>query len=143
MKLAEAFRLAEEAQVDLVEIAPTAVPPVCRLMDYGKFKYQEQKKAHEAKLKQKQVVVKEVKFRPQTDENDYLTKLRNLTRFLEEGDKAKITLRFRGREMAHRSLVTSCWSGFGMTSRHCAQVESMPRLEGRQMVMIMAPKKKK
>ena len=104
MKLADAFRMAEEAQVDLVEIAPTAVPPVCRLMDYGKFKYQEQKKAHEAKLKQKQVVVKEVKFRPQTDENDYLTKLRNLTRFLEEGDKAKITLRFRGREMAHQEF---------------------------------------
>ena len=143
MKLAEAFRLAEEAQVDLVEIAPTAVPPVCRLMDYGKFKYQEQKKAHEAKLKQKQVVVKEVKFRPQTDENDYLTKLRNLTRFLEEGDKAKITLRFRGREMAHQEF------GYKLLERvrddlvALAQVESMPRLEGRQMVMILAPKKKK
>jgi len=143
VKLAEAFRLAEEAQVDLVEIAPTAVPPVCRLMDYGKFKYQEQKKAHEAKLKQKQVVVKEVKFRPQTDENDYLTKLRNLTRFLEEGDKAKITLRFRGREMAHQEF------GYKLLERvrddlvALAQVESMPRLEGRQMVMILAPKKKK
>jgi len=96
--------MAEEAQVDLVEIAPTAVPPVCRLMDYGKFKYQEQKKSHEAKLKQKQIQIKEVKFRPQTDENDYLTKMRNLTRFLEEGDKAKITLRFRGREMAHQEF---------------------------------------
>jgi translation initiation factor IF-3 len=143
VKLAEAFRLAEEAQVDLVEIAPTAVPPVCRLMDYGKFKYQEQKKAHEAKLKQKQVVVKEVKFRPQTDENDYKTKLRNLTRFLEEGDKAKITLRFRGREMAHQEF------GYKLLERvrddlvALAQVESMPRLEGRQMVMIMSPKKKK
>jgi len=143
VKLAEAFRLAEEAQVDLVEIAPTAVPPVCRLMDYGKFKYQEQKKAHEAKLKQKQVVVKEVKFRPQTDENDYLTKLRNLTRFLEEGDKAKITLRFRGREMAHQEF------GYKLLERvrddlvALAQVESMPRLEGRQMVMILTPKKKK
>ncbi len=135
--------MAEEAQVDLVEIAPTAVPPVCRLMDYGKFKYQEQKKAHEAKLKQKQVVVKEVKFRPQTDENDYLTKLRNLTRFLEEGDKAKITLRFRGREMAHQEF------GYKLLERvrddlvTLAQVESMPRLEGRQMVMILTPKKKK
>jgi translation initiation factor IF-3 len=143
VKLADAFRLAEEAQVDLVEIAPTAVPPVCRLMDYGKFKYQEQKKAHEAKLKQKQVVVKEVKFRPQTDENDYKTKLRNLTRFLEEGDKAKITLRFRGREMAHQEF------GYKLLERvrddlvALAQVESMPRLEGRQMVMIMSPKKKK
>jgi translation initiation factor IF-3 len=143
VKLADAFRLAEEAQVDLVEIAPTAVPPVCRLMDYGKFKYQEQKKAHEAKLKQKQVVVKEVKFRPQTDENDYLTKLRNLTRFLEEGDKAKITLRFRGREMAHQEF------GYKLLERvrddlvALSQVESMPRLEGRQMVMILAPKKKK
>jgi translation initiation factor IF-3 len=143
VKLADAFRMAEEAQVDLVEIAPTAVPPVCRLMDYGKFKYQEQKKAHEAKLKQKQVVVKEVKFRPQTDENDYLTKLRNLTRFLEEGDKAKITLRFRGREMAHQEF------GYKLLERvrddlvALAQVESMPRLEGRQMVMILTPKKKK
>jgi translation initiation factor IF-3 len=143
VKLADAFRMAEEAQVDLVEIAPTAVPPVCRLMDYGKFKYQEQKKAHEAKLKQKQVVVKEVKFRPQTDENDYKTKLRNLTRFLEEGDKAKITLRFRGREMAHQEF------GYKLLERvrddlvALAQVESMPRLEGRQMVMIMSPKKKK
>ena len=143
MKLAEAFRLAEEAQVDLVEIAPTAVPPVCRLMDYGKFKYQEQKKAHEAKLKQKQVVVKEVKFRPQTDENDYLTKLRNLTRFLEEGDKAKITLRFRGREMAHQEFGYKLLERVRDDLAMLAQVESMPRLEGRQMVMIMAPKKKK
>ncbi len=135
--------MAEAAQVDLVEIAPTAVPPVCRLMDYGKFKYQEQKRAHEAKLKQKQVQVKEVKFRPQTDENDYLTKLRNLNRFLEEGDKAKITLRFRGREMAHQEF------GYKLLERvrddlvGLAVVESMPRLEGRQMVMILTPKKKK
>jgi translation initiation factor IF-3 len=143
VKLAEAFRLAEEAQVDLVEIAPTAVPPVCRLMDYGKFKYQEQKKAHEAKLKQKQVVVKEVKFRPQTDENDYLTKLRNLTRFLEDGDKAKITLRFRGREMAHQEFGYKLLERVRDDLATLAQVESMPRLEGRQMVMIMAPKKKK
>lgn len=135
--------MAEDAQVDLVEIAPTAVPPVCRLMDYGKFKYQEQKRAHEAKLKQKQVQVKEVKFRPQTDENDYLTKMRNLNRFLEEGDKAKITLRFRGREMAHQEF------GYKLLERvrddlvGLAVVESMPRLEGRQMVMILSPKKKK
>ena len=142
MKLADAFRLAEEAQVDLVEIAPTAVPPVCRLMDYGKFKYQEQKKAHEARLKQKQVVVKEVKFRPQTDENDYLTKLRNLTRFLEEGDKAKITLRFRGREMAHQEFGYKLLERVRDDLTELSQVESMPRLEGRQMVMILSPKKK-
>lgn len=139
----QALSMAEEAGVDLVEIAPLAKPPVCRVMDFGKFKYYEAKKAHEAKLKQKQVVVKEVKFRPQTDENDYLTKLRNLTRFLEEGDKAKITLRFRGREMAHQEF------GYKLLERvrddlvALSQVESMPRLEGRQMVMILAPKKKK
>jgi translation initiation factor IF-3 len=143
VKLADAFRMAEEAQVDLVEIAPTAVPPVCRLMDYGKFKYQEQKKAHEARLKQKQVVVKEVKFRPQTDENDYLTKLRNLTRFLEEGDKAKITLRFRGREMAHQEFGYKLLERVRDDLTELSQVESMPRLEGRQMVMILSPKKKK
>ena len=143
MKLADAFRLAEEAQVDLVEIAPTAEPPVCRLMDYGKFKYQEQKKAHEAKLKQKQVIVKEVKFRPQTDENDYKTKLRNLTRFLEEGDKAKITLRFRGREMAHQEFGYKLLERVRDDLTVLSQVESMPRLEGRQMVMILSPKKKK
>jgi translation initiation factor IF-3 len=143
VKLAEAFRLAEEAQVDLVEIAPTAEPPVCRLMDYGKFKYQEQKKAHEAKLKQKQVIVKEVKFRPQTDENDYKTKLRNLTRFLEEGDKAKITLRFRGREMAHQEFGYKLLERVRDDLTVLSQVESMPRLEGRQMVMILSPKKKK
>jgi translation initiation factor IF-3 len=143
VNLADAFRMAEEAQVDLVEIAPTAVPPVCRLMDYGKFKYQEQKKAHEAKLKQKQVQVKEVKFRPQTDDNDYQTKLRNLTRFLEEGDKAKITLRFRGREMAHQEFGYKLLERVRDDLTALAQVESMPRLEGRQMVMILSPKKKK
>ena len=104
VKLAEAFRMSEEAEVDLVEIAPNASPPVCRLMDYGKFKYQEQKKAHEARLKQKIIQVKEIKFRPQTDENDYQTKMRKLQQFLAEGDKAKVTLRFRGREMAHQEF---------------------------------------
>jgi translation initiation factor IF-3 len=112
-------------------------------MDYGKFKYQEQKKAHEAKLKQKQVQVKEVKFRPQTDENDYQTKLRNLTRFLEEGDKAKITLRFRGREMAHQEFGYKLLERVRDDLLTLSQVESMPRLEGRQMVMILSPKKKK
>src|SRR5574344_665910 len=104
MAVTEAVALAYEKHVDLVEIAPTAKPPVCRIMDYGKFKYQEQKRAHEAKLKQKQVQVKEVKLRPGTDENDYQIKLRNMTRFLEEGDKVKVTLRFRGREMAHQEF---------------------------------------
>jgi translation initiation factor IF-3 len=143
VKLPDAFRMAEEAQVDLVEIAPTADPPVCRLMDYGKFKYQEQKKAHEARLKQKQIQVKEVKFRPQTDENDYKTKMRNLMRFLDEGDKAKITLRFRGREMAHQEFGVKLLERVRDELTELAVVESMPRLEGRQMVMILAPKKKK
>ena len=111
VNLQEAFRLAEEADVDLVEIAPNARPPVCRLMDYGKFKYAEQKKAHEAKLKQKVISVKEIKFRPGTDEGDYNIKLRNLVKFLEDGDKCKITLRFRGREMAHQDI------GFRMLER--------------------------
>lgn len=143
LPLAEAFRLAEEANVDLVEIAPNAQPPVCRLMDYGKFKYQEQKKAHEAKLKQKVILVKEIKFRPGTDDGDYTIKLRNLTKFLEEGDKCKITLRFRGREMAHQDI------GFRMLERlksdlePYGQVEQFPKMEGRQMVMIISPKKKK
>jgi translation initiation factor IF-3 len=143
VKLQDAFRMAEEAQVDLVEIAPTAVPPVCRLMDYGKFKYQEQKKAHEAKQKQKQIQIKEVKFRPQTDDNDYQTKLRNLVRFLEEGDKAKITLRFRGREMAHQEFGYKLLERLRDDLVQLSVVESMPRLEGRQMVMVLAPKKKK
>jgi translation initiation factor IF-3 len=135
--LAEAFRLSDEKDVDLVEIAPTAVPPVCRLMDYGKFKYQEQKKAHEARLKQ------EVKFRPQTDENDYLTKMRKLKEFLAEGDKAKVTLRFRGREMAHQEFGVRLLERIKGETEEIAQVESWPRLEGRQMVMVLAPKKKK
>ncbi|MDP2852306.1 MAG: translation initiation factor IF-3, partial [Gallionella sp.] len=104
VSLQSALKMAEDAEIDLVEIAPTAQPPVCRLMDYGKFKYQESKKQHEAKLKQKQIQVKEVKFRPGTDEGDYQVKLRNLMRFLEEGDKTKITLRFRGREMTHQEI---------------------------------------
>ena len=139
----EAMRLADEAEVDLVEIAPTAQPPVCRLMDYGKFKYQEQKKAHEAKLKQKIIQVKEVKFRPGTDEGDYQIKLRNLTRFLEEGDKAKITLRFRGREMAHQEFGIRLLERVRNDLDAIAQVEQFPKLEGRQMIMVIAPKKKK
>ncbi|MCM2329462.1 MAG: translation initiation factor IF-3, partial [Lysobacter sp.] len=142
VSIAEAMRLAEEAEVDLVEIAPTAVPPVCRIMDYGKFKYQEQKRAHEAKLKQKQIQVKEVKFRPGTDEGDYQIKLRNLTRFLTDGDKTKITLRFRGREMAHQELGVALLKRVEADLAALGQVEQWPKLEGRQMVMVLAPKKK-
>ena len=135
--------MAEEKEIDLVEIAPTAQPPVARLMDYGKFKYQEQKRAHEAKLKQKIIQVKEVKFRPGTDEGDYQVKLRNLTRFLEEGDKTKITLRFRGREMAHQEFGIRLLERVKGDLEQHAQVEQFPKLEGRQMIMVLAPKKKK
>jgi translation initiation factor IF-3 len=139
----DAMRMAEEADVDLVEIAPTAMPPVARLMDYGKFKYQEQKRAHDARLKQKIIQVKEVKFRPGTDDADYAVKLRNLNRFLEEGDKAKITLRYRGREMAHQEFGIRLLERIRTDLEGVGQVESMPKLEGRQMIMIIAPKKKK
>ena len=135
--------MADEAEVDLVEIAPQAEPPVCKLMDYGKFKYQEQKRAHDARLKQKVIQVKEIKFRPGTDENDYQVKLRNLVRFLEEGDKVKVTLRFRGREMAHQEYGVRQLERLRTDLEQFAQVEQMPKLEGRQMVMVMAPKKKK
>ena len=135
--------MADEAEVDLVEIAPQAEPPVCKLMDYGKFKYQEQKGAHDARLKQKVIQVKEIKFRPGTDENDYQVKLRNLIRFLEEGDKVKVTLRFRGREMAHQEYGVRQLERLKADLEEYAQVEQMPKLEGRQMVMVMSPKKKK
>lgn len=138
----EALRMADEAEVDLVEIAPLAKPPVCRLMDYGKFKYQEAKKAHEAKLKQKQVQVKEVKLRPGTDENDYQIKMRNMVRFLEDGDKVKITLRFRGREMAHQEFGMRQLERVKTDLAELGQVEQMPKMEGRQMVMVIAPSKK-
>ena len=143
VNLRQALQMAEEAGVDLVEIAPTAKPPVCRIMDYGKFKYQEQKRAHEASLKQKQVQVKEVKLRPGTDENDYQIKLRNMTRFLEEGDKVKVTLRFRGREMAHQEIGMRQIERIKADLQDLATVEQMPKMEGRQMVMILAPSKKK
>jgi translation initiation factor IF-3 len=138
----EAVRMAEEAGVDLVEIAPNAEPPVCRLMDYGKFKYQEQKRLAEARAKQKIIQVKEVKFRPATDEGDYQVKLRNLKRFLEEGDKAKVTLRFRGREMAHQELGMRVLERVRDDLVDMASVEAMPKLEGRQMVMVLSPRKK-
>jgi translation initiation factor IF-3 len=139
----EAMRMAEEKEVDLVEIAPTAQPPVARLMDYGKFKYSEQKRAHEAKLKQKIIQVKEVKFRPGTDEGDYQVKLRNLIRFLEDGDKTKVTLRFRGREMAHQEFGIRLLERVRNDLENLGQVEQFPKLEGRQMIMVLAPKKKK
>ncbi len=142
VKLAQAFQLAEENDVDLVEIAPMAQPPVCRLMDYGKFKYQEQKRQHEARIKQKTIQVKEVKFRPATDEGDYQVKVRNARRFLEEGDKCKVTLRFRGREMAHQELGMRVLERVRDDLSDIAQVEAMPKLEGRQMVMVLAPRKK-
>jgi len=141
VSLADARARAESAELDLVEIAPTAKPPVCRIMDYGKFKYREAKKLHEAKLKLKQIQVKEVKFRPGTDEGDYQIKLRNLIRFLSEGDKAKITLRFRGREMAHQEFGVRLLERIRNDLEPYAVVESWPRLEGRQMVMLLAPKK--
>ncbi len=142
MSLQQAMSLAEEAGVDLVEIAPLAKPPVCRIMDFGKFKYQEAKRAHEAKLKQKQVQVKEVKFRPGTDENDYQIKLRNLTKFLQEGDKAKVTLRFRGREMAHQEIGMRQLERVKTDLDEIGVVEQFPKMEGRQLVMVLAPKKK-
>jgi len=142
VSLTEALRQADAADVDLVEIAPQAVPPVCRMMDFGKFKYQEQKKAHEAKLKQKIVQIKEVKFRPGTDDGDYNVKLRNLIRFLEEGDKTKITLRFRGREMAHQEIGMRMLEKLKLDLEEHGQVEQMPKMEGRQMIMVLGPKKK-
>lgn len=139
--IGDAQRMAVESELDLVEIVPTAEPPVCRIMDFGKFLFEQSKKRHAARRKQKQIQIKEVKFRPGTDEGDYQIKLRNLIRFLEAGDKAKVTLRFRGRELAHQELgaqmlqrIQSDLSGYGV-------VEQFPRLEGRQMVMVIAPKR--
>ena len=142
VSLRAALDTAESAGLDLVEIAPTAQPPVCKVMDFGKFRYQEQKKAHEARLKQKQVQVKEVKLRPGTDENDYQIKLRNLRRFLEEGDKRKVTLRFRGREMAHQEFGLRQLERVKADLEDIGQVEQMPKMEGRQMIMIVAPLRK-
>ena len=142
VSFAEAVTQAETAQLDLVEIAPTAKPPVCRIMDFGKFKYREAKKAHEAKLKQKQIQVKEIKFRPGTDDGDYNIKVRNLKRFLEDGDKTKITLRFRGREMAHQELGMELLKRVQADLAEVGQVEQFPKMEGRQMIMVVSPKKK-
>ena len=141
MEISQALAKAEEAEIDLVEIAPTAIPPVCRLMDYGKFKYNEQKKKQDAKAKQKQIQVKEIKFRPGTDYGDYQIKLRNLIRFLTEGDKTKVTLRFRGREMAHQNLGAKLLQRVRDDLADHGQVEQFPKMEGRQMVMVVAPLK--
>ena len=138
-----AQRTAEDAGVDLVEIAPNAAPPVCRVMDYGKFKYQEAKRAHESRQKQKQVQLKEIKLRPGTDENDYQIKLRNMLRFLEDGDKVKVTLRFRGREMAHQEFGARQLERVKADLNEIGNVEQMPKMEGRQMIMVVAPAKKK
>jgi len=134
--------MAEEAGLDLVEISPAVSPPVCRIMDFGKFQYEESKRRHAAKRKQKQIQVKEVKFRPGTDTGDYMTKIRNLIRFLEEGNKAKVTLRFRGREMAHQELGLQLLKRVETDLAEYATVEQYPRLEGRQMVMILNPSKR-
>jgi translation initiation factor IF-3 len=143
VSLAEALRLAGEADVDLVEIAATATPPVCRLMDYGKFKYQEQKKAAEAKSKQTVIEIKEIKFRPGTDDGDYNIKLRNISRFLAEGDKCKITLRFRGREITHQEIGMALLQRLRDDLGDTILIEQFPKLEGRQMIMMIAPGKKK
>ena len=143
VSIQEALRLAGEHDVDLVEIAATADPPVCRLMDYGRFKYSEQKKAAEAKAKQHVIDIKEVKFRPGTDEGDYAIKMRNLRRFLEEGDKGKVTLRFRGREITHQEIGMRLLERVRDELADVSVVENMPKLEGRQMIMVLAPKKRK
>lgn len=137
-----ALELARESGLDLVEISPTAVPPVCRIMDFGKFLFEANKKAHAAKRKQKQSQVKEIKFRPGTDEGDYQIKMRNLVKFLGSGDKAKVTLRFRGREMAHQEIGARLLQRVRQDLEAVGTVEQFPRLEGRQMVMVIAPKKK-
>jgi translation initiation factor IF-3 len=142
MSRAEALQMAQDSAMDLVEVSPMADPPVCRVMDFGKFLFEQNKKAHAAKRKQKQIQIKEVKFRPGTEEGDYQVKLRNLIRFLEEGDKAKITLRFRGREMAHQEIGRELLSRVQKDLSEYGQVEQNPMMEGRQMVMMIGPKKK-
>ncbi|GAB57918.1 translation initiation factor IF-3 [Rheinheimera nanhaiensis E407-8] len=143
VSIAEANRLAEESGADLVEISPTAEPPVCKLMDYGKFLFEKSKALKEQKKKQKQIQIKEIKFRPGTDEGDYQVKLRNLRRFIEEGDKAKVTLRYRGREMAHLDIGIDMLNRIKEDLADIAVCESFPsRVEGRQMIMMLAPNKK-
>ncbi|MEI7976414.1 MAG: translation initiation factor IF-3 [Betaproteobacteria bacterium] len=143
VSLADALRMAGELDVDLVEIAATATPPVCRLMDYGKFKYQEQKRAAEAKAKQTVIEIKEIKFRPGTDDGDYNIKMRNIRRFLADGDKCKVTLRFRGREITHQELGMALLQRIRDDLGDLIVVEQFPKLEGRQMIMMIAPGRKK
>ena len=142
LPIAEALAEAGKAGMDLVEVAPNSNPPVCRIMDYGKYRFELAKKQNEARKKQKQIQVKEVKLRPGTDENDYQIKLRNLIKFLNEGDKAKVTLRFRGREMAHQEFGMRQLERVKADLEEIGQVEQMPKMEGRQMIMVIAPKKK-
>jgi len=137
---AKALELAEEAGLDLVEISPNAAPPVCKIMDYGKFKYEQQKREAEARKKQHIIEIKEVKFRPGTDIHDYEVKMRNVVRFLEGGDKVKVTLRFRGREMAHQQLGMELLNRVAADVTEIGKIENMPRLEGRQMVMMIGPR---
>lgn len=139
---AEALRMAEEAELDLVEISPTADPPVCRIMDFGKFRFEQSKKLHAAKKKQKQIQVKEIKFRPGTGEGDYQVKMRALIRFLSDGDKAKVTVRFRGREVSHKDLGLELLKRVETDLQELAVVEQLPKLEGKQMIMTLSPKKK-
>ena len=141
MPLSDAIELAKGVGLDLVEVSPMAEPPVCRIMDFGKYLFEQNKKAQTSKRKQKQVHVKEIKFRPGTDEGDYQVKLRKLTEFLEYGDKTKVTLRFRGREMAHQELGANLLARVRKDLEEYAVVEQMPQMEGRQMIMVMAPKK--
>jgi len=143
VRLDEAKQIAYDADLDLVEISPNADPPVCRIMNYGKFRFEQSKKQQAAKKKQKQIQVKEVKFRPGTDEGDYKVKVRNLTRFLNDGDKTKITVRFRGREMVHRELGMDLLKRLEKELEELGTIEQFPKMEGRQMVMVLAPKKKK
>jgi len=140
MPVGQAIAMAEEAGLDLVEVSPQAQPPVCKLMDFGKYKYQEQKKAAEARKKQKIIEVKEIKMRPNIDTHDYEVKMRSILRFFEEGDKVKVTLRFRGREMAHQELGMQLLEKVQKEVDSIAKVELAPRLEGRQMIMIMSPR---
>lgn len=142
MSIQDALRTAESANLDLVEVAPNAEPPVCRIMDYGKFVFEQNKKAQSARRKQKQTQIKEIKFRPGTEEGDYQVKLRSLVRFLNEGDKTKVTLRFRGREMAHQELGVELLRRVQKDLEDLGVVEQHPQLEGRQMVMVIAPRKR-
>lgn len=138
----QALEMASSQELDLVEVSPTADPPVCRILDFGKFLFEQNKKAHAAKRKQKQIQVKEVKFRPGTDEGDYQIKLRNLIRFLQEGDKTKVTLRFRGREMAHQEFGVRLLERVKADLEQYGMVEQFPKMEGRQLIMVLAPVKK-